>query len=90
MRSFISRSLRVLALLSAIAAPSVAMAGTWAVGKDPLGPGFVVSDDDPKTADVHTNTERAAKKIARILNKATSFVDPGSGPCHNPAPGTQC
>jgi hypothetical protein len=88
MRKFISTSLQVLALLSAIA-PSIAMAGTWVVEHEPLGPGYLVTDHE--TGAIHTKGKRAANRVAKILNKATGgFVDPGSGPCHNPAPGTQC
>jgi hypothetical protein len=39
-------------------------------------------------------SEKKAGRVARRLNRAMSkdggLVDPGSGPCHNPAPGTQC
>lgn len=39
-------------------------------------------------------TEKQAGRVARKLNKAmskdTGFYDPGSGPCHDPKPGTQC
>ena len=88
MRNYISKSLRVLALLAAVAAPSAALASTWVVEKDPLGPGYIVTDNKDT---IHTNGKRAANKVARILNHASGgFFDPGSGPCHNPAPGTQC
>jgi hypothetical protein len=86
MRNFISRSVLVVALLAAVAAPSAALA-KWVVETNPFG-GYDVTDGH---GTVHTNGRRTANKVARILNRATNgFVDPGSGPCHDPAPGTQC
>lgn len=39
-------------------------------------------------------TEKQATRVAHKLNKAmskdTGLYDPGSGPCHDPKPGTQC
>jgi hypothetical protein len=33
---------------------------------------------------------KTASKINKVLAKDGGFVDPGSGPCHDPKPGTQC
>ena len=85
MKNFIS--LRVLVLLCAFATPSVALAGTWVVEHDPMGPGYVVTDHE--TGTIHTKGRKAANKVARILNHA-GFVDSGTGPCHDPKSGVLC
>lgn len=83
-----SKSLRIIALLLACQTPSLVLAGTWVVEVNPFG-GYDVTDH--VTGTIHTNGLRTAKRVARILNRATGgFVDPGSGPCHNPKLGTQC
>jgi hypothetical protein len=87
MTNFVRDGLRVLVLLVVFTAPSAALAGKWVVEVDPFGSGYVVTDHE--TSSISTKTKRAAKKIARILNHA-GFVDPGTGPCHDPRPGTQC
>jgi hypothetical protein len=33
---------------------------------------------------------KLAHKLNRALSKDTGLYDPGSGPCHDPKPGTQC
>jgi hypothetical protein len=33
---------------------------------------------------------KLARKLNKVLSKDTGFSDPGSGPCHDPKPGTQC
>jgi len=33
---------------------------------------------------------RTAKRINKAFRKDKGFVDPGSGPCHDPRPGVQC
>jgi hypothetical protein len=33
---------------------------------------------------------KLARKLNKVLSKDTSLYDPGSGPCHDPKPGTQC
>jgi hypothetical protein len=33
---------------------------------------------------------KLARKLNKVLSKDTGFYDPGSGPCHDPKPGTQC
>jgi hypothetical protein len=87
----ISKGLRIFALLWACQTPSLALAGTWVVEPGAFGVGYIVTDHDPHNGTISTNNLRTAKRVARILNKATSgFYDPGSGPCHNPKPGTQC
>jgi hypothetical protein len=85
----ISKSLRIFALLWACQTSSLALAGTWVVQKNPAG-GYDVTDNVNGDGTIHTNGLRTAKRVARILNRATGFSDPGSGPCHDPKPGTQC
>jgi hypothetical protein len=88
---FASKTLRVAALLCALAAPSAAFAGEWVVRENPIGPGYVVTDDE--TGTIHTKGRKAAEKIAKILNKADSdegFVDTGEGPCGDPLSGVLC
>jgi len=85
----LSKSLRIFALLWACQTSSLALAGTWVVQVNPAG-GYDVTDHVNGDGTIHTNGLRTAKRVARILNRATGFVDPGSGPCHDPKPGTQC
>lgn len=85
----IAKSLRIFALLLVCQTPSLVLAKTWVIETGPFGVGYDVTDH--ATGTIHTNSLRTAKRVARILNRATGgFVDPGSGPCHNPKPGTRC
>jgi hypothetical protein len=88
MKSLDSTSLCALALLWAFATPSAVLAGEWVVREDPMGPGYIVTDDE--TGTIHTEGKRAANKIAKTLNKADDFYDPGYGPCHPPTSGMEC
>ena len=85
----ISKILRVFARLWACQTSSLALAGTWFVEVSPFG-GYNVADHVNGDGTIHTNNLRTAKRVARILNRARGFVDPGSDPCHDPKPGTQC
>ena len=87
MKRFIPNAIRAIAVVCVLAAPSAVLAATWHVEKAPLGPGYNVTDGE--TGTIHTQGRRAANKIAKILNK-TGFVDPGSGPCHDPRSGVLC
>jgi len=89
MNSFMHRAVGTIAVVCVLAAPSTVWAGKWVVEPNPpiFGPGYTVTDHE--TGTIHTNTRKAAKRIARILNRA-GFVDPGTGPCHDPSPGVQC
>jgi hypothetical protein len=84
----ISKSLQIFALLWACQTSSLALAGTWVINAGPFGVGYDVTDNVHGT--IHTNSLKTAKRVARILNRTTGLVDPGSGPCHDPKPGTQC
>lgn len=91
MKGIIPKSMRVLALVYALSAPAAALAGEWVVRENPMGPGYVVTDDE--TGTIHTKGRKAAEKIAKILNKADSdegFVDNGEGPCGDPMSGVLC
>jgi hypothetical protein len=33
---------------------------------------------------------KLAHKLNKVMSKDTGLYDPGSGPCHDPKPGTQC
>jgi hypothetical protein len=90
MDSFISKSASFLALVCALTAPVVAFAGEWVVRENPMGPGYIVTDDE--TGTIHTKGRKAAEKVAKILNKADDegFVDTGEGPCGDPKSGVLC
>lgn len=88
MNYFISKNLQVLALLCALAAPSAVLAGEWVVREDPMGPGYIVTDDE--TGTIHTKGRKAADKVAKVLNDAESVVDTGEGPCGDPTSGVLC
>ena len=87
MKSLAMAGLCALALLSAYVMPSAVQAGEWVVREDPMGPGYIVTDDE--TGTIHTKGRKAADKIAKVLNK-TDFYDPGYGPCHPPTSRTLC
>jgi hypothetical protein len=75
------------ALVISMFAVSSAVAD-WTVSKDPLGPGWLVSNGD-KT--VRAKTEKNAKKKARLLNKnAAEFKAGSEGPCADPSSGIRC
>jgi hypothetical protein len=86
----ISKSSQIFALLLACQTSSLALAGTWVVKEGPFGVGYDVTDNAPGDGTIRTNSLKTAKRVARILNRATGLYDPGSGPCHDPKPGTQC
>ena len=89
MKSLVTTGLGALALLWAFATPSTVLAGEWVVREDPMGPGYIVTDDE--TGTIHTDGKKAANKIAKALNKADDdFYDPGYGPCHPPTSGIDC
>jgi hypothetical protein len=77
-------------VLSAAIVPVPAFA-TWT---SYLEPGNTYGVRDGENAIPLGLSEKQAQRVARKLNKALShdkgFVDPGSGPCHDPKPGTQC
>ena len=62
--------------------------GEWTAQKDPLGPGWLVSNGD-KT--VRAKDEKNANKKAKLLNKGAAEVkaDP-SGECSDPRSGVLC
>jgi hypothetical protein len=89
MKSLFCTSLCALALVWAFATPSTVLAGEWVVREDPMGPGYIVTDDE--TGTIHTKGRKAADKIAKVLNKTdNNFVDTGGGPCHLPTSGVLC
>jgi hypothetical protein len=88
MKSLVLAGLCALALLSAAGVPGAALAGEWVVRDDPMGPGYIVTDDE--TGTIHTKGRKAAEKIAKVLNKTDSVVDNGEGPCHLPTSGVLC
>lgn len=91
MIGIIPKSMRFLALVYALSAPAAALAGEWVVRENPMGPGYVVTDDE--TGTIHTKGRKAAEKVAKILNNADSdegFVDNGEGPCGDPMSGVLC
>ena len=89
MTSLVSKSASFLSLVYALSAPAVAFAGEWVVREDPMGPGYIVTDDE--TGTIHTKGRKAADKVAKVLNDAESgVVDTGEGPCHVPTSGVLC
>jgi hypothetical protein len=89
MKTLFCTSLCALALVWAFATPSTVLAGEWVVREDPMGPGYIVTDDE--TGTIHTEGRKAADKIAKVLNKAEKdFVDTGEGPCGDPSSGVLC
>jgi hypothetical protein len=38
----------------------------------------------------YNKASKLAHKLNKALSKDTGLYDPGSGPCHDPKPGTQC
>ena len=68
---------------------SVQALAEWTAQKDPLGPGWLVTNGD-KT--IRAKDEKSAEKKAKLLNKgAAEFkADPGDGPCNDPRSGVLC
>lgn len=87
MKNVIAKSAAAAVILYTLAAPSLALAGTWEVKEDPMGPGYIVTDNE--TGTIHTEGKKAANKIAKILNK-TDVVDAPDSPCHDPTSGVVC
>ena len=77
-------------LLAVAAVPGTALA-TWSAYTDD-GTHYGIREGGNKI--MLGVTEKQATKTAHRVNKAlskdTGFVDPGSGPCHDPRPGVQC
>jgi hypothetical protein len=90
MSKHVGKGVSFLAMVVALSAPVVAVAGEWVVREDPMGPGYIVTDDEIGT--IHTKGKKAADKIAKTLNKAESdgFVDNGEGPCGHPSSRVLC
>lgn len=89
MKKSASAGICALALICALAIPSAVLAGEWVVREDPMGPGYIVTDDE--TGTIHTKGRKAAEKVAKVLNKADEeFMDTGEGPCNDPASGVLC
>jgi hypothetical protein len=38
----------------------------------------------------YKQASKLAHKLKKVMSKDTGLYDPGSGPCHDPKPGTQC
>jgi len=77
----------ILAMLVSLLAMSQVMA-EWKASKDPLGPGWLVSNGD-KT--VRAKNKKNAEKKAKLLNKnASEFKAEASGPCADPTSGVRC
>jgi len=87
MKNLIAKSAAAAIIVYALAAPTLALAGTWVVREDPMGPGYIVTDDE--TGTIHTQGKKAANKIAKTLNKA-GVVDAPDSPCHDPSTGVVC
>lgn len=89
MKSLVLAGLCAFGLLSALAMPSGVSAGEWVVREDPMGPGYIVTDDE--TGTIHTEGRKAANKIAKALNKVDEgFMDTDDAPCHPPTSGVLC
>ena len=89
MANLISNSASFLGLVYALTAPAVLLAGEWVVREDPMGPGYIVTDDE--TGTIHTKGRKAADKVAKVLNDTESgVVDTGEGPCGDPSSGVLC
>ena len=89
MKNIIAKTAAAAVIVYALSLPTLAFAGTWEVKEDPMGPGYIVTDNE--TGTIHTEGKRAANKIAKILNKADEgFVDAPNSPCHDPSTGVVC
>ena len=89
MKNIIVKSAAAAVVAYALCLPTLALAGTWEVKEDPMGPGYIVTDNE--TGTIHTQGKRAANKIAKILNKADEgVVDAPNSPCHDPSTGVVC
>ncbi len=87
MRAIILSALLVFAVIPLTSTQALADSH-WQVQKDPLGPGYLVSNGD-KT--IRAKTEKEAKKKAKALNKdAAEFKDDGTGPCGDSDPTIHC
>ena len=84
-----------LVMLIAVAMP-LDLAGAWSAFSYEGGDGgnyYGIRDNDTY---LHLNlssykqARKLAHKLNNIMSKDTGLYDPGSGPCHDPKPGTQC
>ena len=79
-----------LAIAVAAAAVPIPAFATWSVYPDGATWGVHEGHNVIPLGLTEKQAQRVAHKMNKALAKDKGFVDPGSGPCHDPKPGTQC